>query len=250
METEYRQGFLYGSSSRSTEIHELATGDYDVAILSSSWDRRCLCITKAIGFHATHCGYFLLDLRDQFGLRDKHDILIAQFAAKLVGHPRVFTGGSHNVQFLWRQLLDFVIDAYNSVGRPLKLFIDLSTCPRFLSIGLTSNALLKGIASHVSVFYAEGHYPEESTEEAKHDLFTTGGWAAVAIPGLEGEWSPTKRRAYFVSVGFEGSKTLRLISLEEPDDVYVLFPDPGVKKEYIERAWQRNSTLLNSTAQL
>ena len=99
--------------------------------------------------------------------------------------------------------------------------------------------------SEVAVFYAEGDYPEETTELQKHELFTAGGWDVIPIPSVEGEWSPEKERAYLVSVGFEGSKTLRLISRAEPDLVYVLLPDPGVKEEYVARALAQNSSLID-----
>lgn len=120
----------------------------------------------------------------------------------------------------------------------------MSACPRYLSFGLMSQAIGAGIADEVSLVYAEGNYPEEKSEEDRHELFTAGGWDVLPVPGLEGEWDPDKKRFYLVSVGFEGSKTLRLVSREEPDEVSILFPEPGVKPEYAVRTGKRNEPLF------
>jgi hypothetical protein len=177
-------------------------------------------------------------------LRDRHDKVLKTFGDKISPGCRALLGSSRKIGILWNQLHDYIVGIHGATRRSLRLFIDLSTCPRFLSLGLASSTLASGIAQEVTFFYAEGNYPEEASEESRYELFTEGGWDAVPIPSLEGEWAPTKRRAYVVSVGFEGSKTLRLISREEPDDVYILFPDPGVRPEYVERAWDRNVALI------
>lgn len=244
METKHRQGFLSGYSRKAIRPNELIGGQYDLALLSSSWDKRCLCVTGANNLWATNCGLLLFEMRDNLGLRDKHDKALKVFGDRISSSCRVFSGSSSRIRILWNQLYEYVVQAHAAAKRPLRLFIDLSTCPRYLSLGLACCTLASGMASHVSVFYAEGNYPEEATEESRYELFTEGGWDAIPVPSLEGEWTPNKRRAYVVSVGFEGSKTLRLISREEPDDVYILFPDPGVRPEYVVRAWKRNTTLL------
>jgi hypothetical protein len=172
-------------------------------------------------------------------------LALKKFAETVSLTPRIFHGSSRAIQSLWKTLREYLFAMYQAVGRRLRLFIDLSTCPRYLSLGVACNMLSSGLASHVTVFYAEGNYSEDSSEESRHELFTKGGWDAIPIPSLEGEWAPNKRRAYLVSVGFEGSKTLRLISREEPDDIYVLFPDPGVKLEYVQRAREQNKTLMS-----
>ena len=137
-----------------------------------------------------------------------------------------------------------LLQVYRDCGRSLRIFIDLSACPRFLSIGLMSQAILLGVAHKVTLFYAEGDYPEEKSEADEHELFTVGTWDALPIPGLEGSWDPDKKQYYMVSVGFEGSKTLRLLSRDVPDKVAILFPDPGVKPEYVQRTMLRNKSLI------
>ncbi|MCH8043055.1 MAG: hypothetical protein IID44_04990 [Planctomycetes bacterium] len=243
MSSEFRHGFLRGKSRRSESVPDLARGEFDYALFSSSWDKRCLSVTCATELRAANCSVVIPDLRDVSGLMDKHDPLLLQFASK-IGKCKELRGDSRDVDGLWNQLLQHVLDVHRELARPLRIFIDLSTCPRFLSLGLLSQAVLSGIASEVTVFYSEGDYPEEESEEDQHELFTAGGWDAVPVPGLEGEWDPDKKRAYLVSVGFEGSKTLRLVSRKEPDEVSLLFPDPGVKPEYVDRTRKRNAPLI------
>jgi hypothetical protein len=60
-----------------------------------------------------------------------------------------------------------------------------------------------------------------------------------------GECDPEKDRHYFVSVGFEGSKTLRVVTRAEPDHVSVLFPDPGYESDYVATTTRNNSELMN-----
>ena len=243
MKSEWRHGYLYGSSERSESVRDSVHGQFDFALLSSSWDKRCLSVIEADKLRATRCIVFLPSLRDDLGLRDRHDPLLVQFADS-IGTCQELRGNSSDIEGLWNALADRVDAMRKTLARPLRIFIDLSTCPRFLSLGLLSHTLLSGVAHEITVYYAEGRYPEEQREEDQHELFTAGGWNVLPVAKLEGEWNPDKRRAYLVSVGFEGSKTLRLVSREEPDEVSLLFPDPGVKDEYVKRAWERNRALI------
>lgn len=243
MESECRHGFLYGRSERSGSVRNVVHGQFDFALLSSSWDKRCLSVIEAERLQAAHCTVFLPELRDDLGLRDKHDPLLVGFASA-IGNCNELHGDSSHIEGVWDTLAERVDDLRRTLARPLRIFIDLSTCPRFLSLGLLSHTLLTGTANELTVYYAEGNYPEEQSEEDQHELFTAGGWDVLPIAGLEGDWDPVKKRAYLVSVGFEGSKTLRLVSREEPDEVSLLFPDPGVKEGYVSRTWERNKPLI------
>ena len=64
------------------------------------------------------------------------------------------------------------------------------------------------------------------------------------MPGLEGEYDPAKARFYLLSVGFEGAKTLRVVTRADPDRVSVLFPEPGYFPEYSKRTRIDNDALL------
>lgn len=241
---KYRESFLDGTSTMNESPSSLIDGHFDFALISSSWDKRCKCITDAKNFRASHGALLLFETRDELGLRENHDRILREFVERQISMPFIIEGESTDTSTMWQKVWSAIVKASNALQRPMRLFVDLSTCPRYLSIGSVTRCIQSGIASDVTVFYAEGDYPEETSEIDQHELFTTGKWDSLEIPGLQGTWDPEKKRAYLVSIGFEGTKTLWLVSRSEPDDVSILFPDPGVKPEYVERASQRNSSLL------
>jgi hypothetical protein len=242
----FRQGFLSGESYQANDPATLLQGEFDLVVLSSSWDRRSVCVAQAKTFYAEHGILLLFSTRDDRGLRESHDRILTDYLNDSCSERHVISGDSADYRRMWPEFENQVISVRTQVGRPLRILVDLSTCPRYFSLGLLARAIRGGIADRVSFFYAEGTYPEEASDEDKHELFTAGGWEAVAIPGLEGEWDPEKRRMYLVSVGFEGSKTLRLISRAEPDRVALLFPDPGVREEYVKRTWENNKPIIDA----
>jgi hypothetical protein len=94
----------------------------------------------------------------------------------------------------------------------------------------------------MTLFYAEGGYPDPSKGEEL--VFTGGRWKSVEAPYFPGIWDPRKKTFYLVSVGFEGDKTLRTISRADPDRVSVLFPEPGIRPEYVEATSRANHELM------
>jgi hypothetical protein len=71
-----------------------------------------------------------------------------------------------------------------------------------------------------------------------------GEWDTVPIPFLEGRRAPGKKKYVIVSIGFEGSKTLRVLAREDPDRISVLLPDPGSKPGYPAIAEEKNKPLV------
>ena len=100
----------------------------------------------------------------------------------------------------------------------------------------------RGIASRVSVFYAEGIYAGSVGD--LQGVFTGERWQFVPIKGLEGHYDSTKSRFYLVSVGFEGSKTLRYVATQEPDRVSIVLADPGFEPSYPEKSRLNNAALI------
>jgi hypothetical protein len=101
-----------------------------------------------------------------------------------------------------------------------------------------------GLAQTVTVLYAEGKYGQAPVPLTMDYPFTVGHWQALPIPFLFGHAFPTKKKHFIVSVGFEGRRTARVLSKEDPDRVSILFPKPGVRKGYVEQAWERNSETI------
>lgn len=149
--TEYRQGYLYGCSERSESPDGLVRGDYDFALLSSSWDRRCLSISECTHLTLGHSVLVLFDAVDDLGLREAHDKTLMDFANRVSQTAEVIRGDSHDIQQLWHSLINIVAKVHKGRSRPLRILIDLSSCPRYLSIGLACDSIQSGVASEVGV---------------------------------------------------------------------------------------------------
>ena len=130
------------------------------------------------------------------------------------------------------------------VGRPLRAFIDLSTCPRYYGLGLFAGLFECGFAGEMCVFYAEGEYSKQEPPPLVADYpFSIGQWNTVPVPFLRGTVNPTKKKAFVVSVGFEGVKTARVLSREDPGRVSLIYPIPGVRPEYEALALECNAAV-------
>lgn len=242
--TVFSDAFLSGTSTSSRQPSELLRDGFDVMILVSSWDSRSIAVTAADGLTADESILVLFDVRDQQGLRDKHDVELGAFAARQSQTMTVLKGSSTDLAGLWPRLLNLVLQTRQRLRRPLRLFLDLSACPRYYALALLANTLGTGVVSSCSLFYAEGTYDEAEGVEERHEIFTSGRWSSVPVPGLVGAWSPGKSRFYLASVGFEAAKTLRAVSRGDPDRVAVLLPDPGVRPDYAERTRVLNAELF------
>lgn len=240
--TTFRQAHLEGTSKRSTDLASLANGDYDLALVCSSWDARCLAVTAVQEMRTKRVVILLFDARDDQGLRDSHDPKLTAFAEKIASKITVIRGESTDLRSVWNQLSDELARARMAQQSPLSLFIDISTCPRFYSAATLAVALKKGWASRATLFYAEGVYPEP--DGSVEIAFTGGRWSSVPIPGLEGLTDPGKERFYLVSAGFEGIKTFQAVAEGDPDRISLLLPQPGYREEYTARALQVNQKLV------
>ncbi len=242
--TEFNASYLRARSCCGESVDDLYHGEYDLVVVSSSWDRRSVAIVDSTHLKG-YCGVFYdFAERDDRGLRDEHDRCLRAFLAKTCRTTKEIKGESGDVEQLWSNTFELLVSVYREVGHSLRVFIDLSACPRFYSLGILAAGITSGIVHEVSFGYAEGVYPDELSEDHRHEMFTRGGWRAEPIPSLDGEWDPAEELVYLVSVGFEGSKTLRLVSREEPDHMAVLFPEPPVREGYEQRTYDNNKALF------
>lgn len=243
---EHRQGHIQAESRRAGSVSELLFGSYDLLLCAPSWDSRCTCITTAE--QLTVGNALVFDFRNigELGLRSAHDQRVREFVSSHCDRATLIRGKSEDLETTWSAVQASVLDVVRTRGRPIRLLIDISTCPRFYALGALAFCLEAGLAESITVFYAEGAYPEQTDDQARHEMFTIGRWETVAVPFLEGSYDPGKSRFYYVSVGFEGSKTMRVVARADPDRVSVLFPKPGVDQSYEAITHERNRALLEA----
>jgi hypothetical protein len=244
--TEFRRGAIAGISYRSKELDSIAQGAFDAIVLASSWDARSICITKAKNIRTQMGLVMFFQARDSKGLRDRHDSIIREFLNGSSESVKAVSGPSCDVTSIWRQIEDHLVSLRVKLGRPLKLLVDLSTCPRYYAIGIVALSFARRLASHLYVFYAEGAYQEDRTIPGY--AFTGGHWSTVAGPYLSGYFQPAKPRHYLVSGGFEGDKTFRAVSRADPDKVSLLLSKPGICAEYEKRSRVANRSLVQEFA--
>src|SRR5438105_854871 len=153
MISEFRQSFISGESHL-IEPRDL-TGQFDVFIAASSWDLRSVCVTQAPQLCMEHAILMLFETRDTKGLRDRHDDMLRNYCASRSRQVHTLLGRSVEVEEMWEKLRVKLIDMGTACGRSLRVFLDISTCPRYYFGAICAFVLKSGLATSLSVFYAE-----------------------------------------------------------------------------------------------
>lgn len=243
--TTFRHNFVLARSTLSDAPENIVTGHFNLALFAPSWDHRCESIIAADGISIETSIVLRFAAKDDFGFQLRHEAAIDKF---LASHSTVVSnieGDAANLADMWSALWrESTIIADQNEG-PLRVLVDLSTCPRFYSLGLIAGMLQFGLAASVTVFYAEGRYNKGGAPLPIDYSFTTGTWSSTPIPFMRGWPDALKRKSYIVSVGFEGAKTARVLAREDPDRIALLFPDPGAQPLYSDETWQRNKEIID-----
>jgi hypothetical protein len=137
-------------------------------------------------------------------------------------------------------LLEFVTASYNSARRAIRVFVDISNCPEFFTVGLVAAATRLGFVIEWTFFYAEAKY-DEAGGEAR---FTRGDWNVVPVPQMQAPVDPERPTCLILGLGFEGEKARQLTVRYEPVSLFLLLPSPGFTPDYTKRAELENAELL------
>ncbi len=246
--SEFSNGIITASSAYSGNPDELWTGIYDFALIGTSWDKRCTAVTKCNNLEF-RSSILLKPLTDEPSelLNAQHSQVVEFCEANSVSCHimQANTGKLHETLEAIRAIF------WAEIGRedrkePAKVFIDVSTCPRYFSLALLGEAFRSGLVGEICLGYSEGKYPEAapSYQDLEEISFTDGTLQAVPIPGFYGEFEPSKGKLFLVSLGFEGWKTLNLLIRKEPERVAALLASPGCAPGYEARARSANSALI------
>jgi hypothetical protein len=241
--THFRDRYLLGTSSRSRSIAARSLGYFDLVLVAPSWDRRCVCIAET-ALTADKVMMLRFNLKDPGGLQIEHEQKLERFAGRVASEFLDIKGDATALRNMWDRIWSAMTELRRGKRAPLRVLVDLSTCPRFYSLGMIVGVLRAGIAQTVTVLYAEGKYGKTPIPLTVDYPFTVGHWQAHPVPFLFGNAAPTRKKHFIVSVGFEGRRTARVLSKEDPDRVSVLFPRPGVRRGYVEQAWERNKETI------
>jgi hypothetical protein len=238
-----RDGFLLGEMKRVAALDGSIPERFDFAFIASSSDRRCVSLLGARP-KAKHCVMLSFTNKVSEGLTENHEGQILRYYEDNGSEIDLVSGDALDLETMWVKVWSAVRQCYSVKQKPLRVLLDLTTCPRFYSLGTLAGLLREGMASCITVFYSEGSYGDSTLPLYRDYPFTVGHWRAVPIPFLEGIGDPGKKSHFVVSVGFEGTRTARVLAKEDPDRVSILFPRPGVKKQYAREAENRNKRLI------
>jgi len=244
--SQFSDGVIDAQSLRSSDPGELWQGYYDFALLGASWDKRCMAITQCNEIKFGSAVVLIPHAMDSSGT--VHADGVSAFCLEKGEKVDVIESESSNLPDtlgLIRARLAAEIGRSNRKS-PARVFIDVSTCPRYFSLALLAEALRSGLVSEVALGYSEGHYPTAapSYNDLEEVSFSDGAFQGVPVPGFYGEFEPRKGKLFLVSVGFDGWKTLNLLIRKEPERVVLLLASPGVLPDYERRTLAANASLI------
>lgn len=247
--TDFEGGTFSGASVSSKDPSEIWFGQFQFAVVATSWDVRSTGFTKCDNLSFENCCIVNPTARDTAGLRDSHDPRILEFCRRVSSNISFISTISTSLRDPWKALKSsFWAAMQNQVleTRNSRIFIDISTCPRYLSLALIREALNSGLVSEIVVAYCEGIYPPTPSSYGGMEeiSFKKGALQAIPVPGYLGDYEPSREKLFVVSVGFDGWKTLNQLCRKEPEHVAVLLGDPGVIPEYAQRTRKANSALF------
>ena len=244
--TTFRESFLRGSS----QLFQAAPRDafaqnYGIGLFSTSWDERSVAPLVLSNLRIK----VAIVLRSEPVLTKEIEAAHFERLSESLtnGGARVVEIASdiREIDRTWQEILKAVAHSPEILGEPS--FIDLSVAPIFYSIGLINSLLLSGLCAFVDIFYSEAEYVRnDDLQPGDAFPFSFGQWESIPIPFLTGSPQPSKKRHFFVSVGFEGAKTMRVLAKSDPDFITVLLPIPGFRKEYEDEVERRNQALIDS----
>jgi hypothetical protein len=249
VESEFSDGVINAKSTHSTYPNEVWEGHFDFALIGTSWDKRCLALTS--------CKNLKFESVVEITPREENaDQLLISHHRVLGDYLRQCSTNYYLEESITSKLSETYAEVrkrfLNAIGNPdrrlpARVFIDVSTCPRFFSLAILGEAFRSGVVGEIVVGYSEGKYPDAtpSYEDLEDISFTDGSFNAMPIPGFFGEFEPSKGVLFLVSTGFDGWKTLNLLIRKEPDRVAVLIASPGVSPDYERRSNVANKPLVD-----
>ena len=245
MITEFSENYLKGRSYSSNDVKTLIEGHFDLIIMSSTWDRRCVCIIEN-DLSADYSIMLKFKLRDEYGLQDDHDEKIYNYLLKITKNKPIkeIFEESINVDKFTILLSDKIYDVFLNNKGQMNVLLDLSTCPRYYALSILAILICHGLISKLTISYAEGIYSHKDLGCSNKLSFSKGKWKTIPISSFSQISDPEKMKYLMVSIGYEGNKTIRAVNRVDPNRISILFPDPGVTKEHVKKVDVANEELL------
>ncbi len=212
--------------AEATPAH-LLSGRHDVIIVGASWDTRCRSIMFCTDVSTDTA--VLISYRNKGWTgrsRESMRLLANYFDNGVAENLVVVDMESTDMTSTWASLRQVIVDAYVRVGRPLRIAIDLSSVPRYVSLGLLGLCVRAGCAGRMTYWYTaanEYEVEDENGEITDNYQFTVGRWLPQPIPALSRPTSGGKPMHLVVSAGIEGALTKRMVEDLEPAKLTMIY---------------------------
>jgi hypothetical protein len=210
----------------------------DVLLCAGTWDRRSISVTE-IGLPDEIPYVVLLRYADRgtSGRVDQYESVLYRYMASVsLNAPVVVDVDSRDLVAAWLAVRGAIVGIYESLGRPLKVGIDLNSVPRYVVLSLLGYGFRTGLISDLSALYSAAKSYESISGRTS---FTEGSWRPRAVPTLGEGVTSSARSLVVISAGFEGEHTRRLVNALEPDQVIIALSE-GIDEEH-DRASRKAS---------
>ncbi|MFI2842022.1 hypothetical protein [Mycolicibacterium sp. PDY-3] len=224
----------------------LMNGSFDLVVVGASWDKRCRTVIDSDGLNADSVMIIRYASAGTSGTSStSYKLLESYFSIRTQRSPVVLSIDSALMIETWTEIRTALVHTYAELGRPLHIAIDLSSVPRYISMGLLGFGYKSGCAARMTFWYtAAKNYRALSDVERAADssAFTLGAWLPQPIPALSKPTSGSAPMRLLISTGLEGSLTLGLVDDLEPARVQLVYSS-GNDPSLIARVREENSIL-------
>lgn len=236
-------GFINGVSISGGDARAVLSGEYEFGLFVAAWDDRVTSVTEAGKLRIQNALLVTFASTDPEGKQRQNEYVLREFLSACGAKIHSIASVTENVESEWDRIWPTVKALLQHPGA--RCLIDLTSCPRYYSLGLIAGLISEGLARSIDVFYAEGIYGGLREPTNAEDVpFSIGRWSSLPIPFLKGRFKPSWPKLYIVSAGFEGNKTLRVLERDDPERVALIFPIPGVVPQYDDEVERRNKPIL------
>lgn len=219
--------------------------DGDLLLLTSSWEKRCLEITRAR--HGRYNRGAMIGFAElgESELRPEHDEALQAFLAKQTDSQTVFEPMASSDLQGWRDAIrEFLVDGARAAGRPIDLLVDLTCLPKYFALLVLGFALKAGVARRITFFYAGGRYDLTARDNLSPvQSFTEGDWRSFQVPYLEGDLSADRKVRIVAAIGFETYQARSFIEAYEAESHELIMPYPGFSPDYEPRGENETKAL-------
>jgi hypothetical protein len=123
-----------------------------------------------------------------------------------------------------------------------KCFIDITGVPLIYSVALLRHIKLAFPCPELYLLNVSAKY--EVNEKKETPQFSDGFKENIYIPGYYGKPDFSRPWLYVFLLGFEGSRSLSIYKVNEPDFVVAIIAEPGYQNEYSTKAIEINKSFL------